>query len=285
MAVPMLRTTLTLTPSATRGMATLKDIEMRLKSVKNMKKITSSMKMVSAAKFARAERALKPARAYGTGAASLYEKNDFDTSGKDSVLLALSSDRGLCGGIHSSVGKMVKAAHAETPITKAIIVGDKAKAILVKVIGDTFLSCFNNVGKKPTSFTDALDIAEEVLSHDFDTINIVYSKFKNIVSYNTEKKPVPSLESVESNAAIYVYDEVDSEVLRCYQEFTLANIIYHSMKECEASEQSSRMSAMENATKNAGEKIDALTLQYNRTRQAVITRELIEIISGASALE
>jgi len=281
----MLRTTLTLTPSATRGMATLKDIEMRLKSVKNMKKITSSMKMVSAAKFARAERALKPARAYGTGAASLYEKNEFGTDGNDTLLLALSSDRGLCGGIHSSVGKLVKAANAETPITKTIIVGDKAKAILQKVIGDSFLSTFNNVGKKPASFTDALNITEEILSHDFDAVKIVYNRFVNIVSYKTEEKQIPSLESLESNDAIYAYDEVDSEVLRCYQEFTLANIIYHSLKECEASEQSSRMSAMESATKNAGEKIDDLTLQFNRTRQAVITRELIEIISGASALD
>lgn len=284
MAFPMLRTTLSLTPVSTRGMATLKDIETRLKSVKNIKKITSSMKMVSAAKFTRAEKALKPARVYGTGAASLYEKNEF-AEGEDKILVAISSDRGLCGGVHSGIGRVLKAAHAEKPIKKTVIVGDKAKAILQKTMGDTYLACFNNVGKKPASFSDALDIAEEVLSHEFETADVVYNSFVNVVSYKATTKPIPSTGIIESNEAVYAYDEVDSEVLRCYQEFTLANIIHHSLKEQEASEQSARMNAMENATRNAGEMIDDLTLKYNRTRQAVITRELIEIISGANALD
>jgi len=265
-------------------MATLKDIETRLKSVKNIKKITSSMKMVSAAKFTRAEKALKPARVYGVGAASLYDKNEF-ADGDDKLVVAISSDRGLCGGIHSGLGRLLKAENAEKPVTKSIIVGDKAKMILMKVLGDTYLASFNNVGKKPASFTDALDIAEEVLSHKFETVDVVFNKFVNVVSYKPETRHVPSLDIVESNDAIFAYDEVDTEVLRCYQEFALANLVHHSLKEQEASEQSARMNAMENATRNAGEMIDKLTLQYNRTRQAVITRELIEIISGANALE
>lgn len=285
MAVPMLRTSMMLSPSSARGMATLKDIEMRLKSVKNIRKITSSMKMVSAAKFTRAERALKPARVYGTGANSLYEKNEFE-QGSDRLIIAISSDRGLCGGVHTNIGRNIKATQlSEKAVSKAVIVGDKAKAILVKTMGDTFLATFNNVGKKPASFSDALNIAEEVLGHEFDSASIVYNHFGNVVTYKTTAKPVPSLAAVEANEAIYMYDEVDSEVLRCYQEFTLANLVYHSLKEQEASEQSARMNAMENATRNAGEMIDKLTLQYNRTRQAVITRELIEIISGANALE
>lgn len=285
MAVPMLRTSVMLMPGSARGMATLKDIETRLKSVKNIRKITSSMKMVSAAKFSRAERALKPARVYGTGAASLYEKNEFE-QGSDRIVVAISSDRGLCGGIHSGIGRHIKALQAsDDAVKKSIIIGDKAKAILVKTMGDTFLATFNNVGKKPSSFSDALDIAEEILSHDFDSADIIYNNFVNVVSYKATTKPVPSLAAVEANEAIYLYDEVDSEVLRCYQEFTLANLVHHSLKEQEASEQSSRMNAMENATRNAGDMIDSLTLQYNRTRQAVITRELIEIISGANALE
>jgi len=284
MAFPMLRSTVTLAPNATRGMATLKDIETRLKSVKNIRKITSSMKMVSAAKYSRAERALKPARVYGTGAESLYTKNEFE-AGEDKLVLAISSDRGLCGGVHSGLGKAIKAANLEKPVTKTIIVGDKAKMILMRTMADTFLATFNDVGKKPASFTDAINIAEEVLSHEADTVDIVYNSFVNVVSYNTTTKPIPGVASIEANDAIYNYDEVDSEVLKCYQEFTLANIVYHSIREQECSEQSARMNAMENATRNAGEMIDKLTLQYNRTRQAVITRELIEIISGANALE
>jgi len=265
-------------------MATLKDIETRLKSVKNIKKITSSMKMVSAAKFTRAEKALKPARVYGTGAASLYEKNEF-ADGEDKLYIAISSDRGLCGGIHSGLGRTFKALHAESPVKKAVMVGDKVKAILIKTMGDTYLSTFNNVGKKQSSFSDALDIAEEVLTYEFDSADIAYNSFVNVVSYKPVIKATPSAANIESNDAIFTYDEVDSEVIRCYQEFTLANMIHHALKEQEASEQSARMNAMENATRNAGEMIDALQLQYNRTRQAVITRELIEIISGANALD
>lgn len=274
---------MTLAPSSARGMATLKDIEMRLKSVKNIRKITSSMKMVSAAKFTRAEKALKPARVYAAGTYSLYDKNEFTSEGEDKLILAISSDRGLCGAVHSGIGRNLKA-RAE-PMKKAIIVGDKVKMIMQKTMADTFLTTFNNVGRKPSSFSDALDIAEEVLTHEFDQAELIYNSFKNVVSYTPMSKNIPSLATLESTDAIFTYDEVDSEVLRCYQEFTLASMVHCALKEQEASEQSARMNSMENATRNAGEMIDKLTLQFNRTRQAVITRELIEIISGANALD
>lgn len=284
MALPLIRNSLPLVPASARGMATLKDIETRLKSVKNIKKITSSMKMVSAAKFTRAERALKPARAYGIGANALYEKNEVDVKGEEEVIVALSSDRGLCGGIHSSISKAIKA-HSAGREPKIVIVGDKAKLQLQKLHGNQFVATYNGAGKNPAKFEDAASIANEVLGLDYDKVSLFYNKFINVVSYKTTQLPVPSLGALESTDSILVYDEVDSEVLRCYQEFTLANILHASLKEQEASEQSARMNSMENATRNAGEMIDALTLKYNRTRQAVITRELIEIISGANALE
>jgi len=284
MALPLIRNSLPLVPASARGMATLKDIETRLKSVKNIKKITSSMKMVSAAKFTRSERALKPARAYGIGANALYEKNEIEVKGEEEVIVALSSDRGLCGGIHSSISKAIKA-HSAGREPKIVIVGDKAKLQLQKFHGNQFVATYNGAGKNPAKFEDAANIADEVLGLDYDKVSLFYNKFINVVSYKTTQLPVPSLGALESTDSILVYDEVDSEVLRCYQEFTLANIIHASLKEQEASEQSARMNSMENATRNAGEMIDSLTLQYNRTRQAVITRELIEIISGANALE
>lgn len=274
---------MTLAPSSARGMATLKDIEMRLKSVKNIRKITSSMKMVSAAKFTRAEKALIPARVYAAGTHSLYEKNDFTSESEDKMTIAISSDRGLCGAVHSGIGRNLKA--RPEPMKKAVIVGDKVKLILQKTMADSFLSTFNNVGRKPSSFSDALDIAEEVLTHEFDQAELIYNSFKNVVSYKIMSKNIPSLATLEGTDAIFTYDEVDSEVLRCYQEFTLASMVHCALKEQEASEQSARMNSMENATRNAGEMIDKLTLLFNRTRQAVITRELIEIISGANALD
>lgn len=274
---------MTLAPSSARGMATLKDIEMRLKSVKNIRKITSSMKMVSAAKFTRAEKALIPARVYAAGTHSLYEKNDFTSESEDKMTIAISSDRGLCGAVHSGIGRNLKA--RPEPLKKAVIVGDKVKMIMQKTMADSFLSTFNNVGRKPSSFSDALDIAEEVLTHEFDQAELIYNSFKNVVSYKIMSKNIPSLATLEGTDAIFTYDEVDSEVLRCYQEFTLASMVHCALKEQEASEQSARMNSMENATRNAGEMIDKLTLLFNRTRQAVITRELIEIISGANALD
>lgn len=274
---------MTLAPSSARGMATLKDIEMRLKSVKNIRKITSSMKMVSAAKFTRAEKALMPARVYAAGTHSLYEKNDFTSESEDKMTIAISSDRGLCGAVHSGIGRNLKA--RPESLKKAVIVGDKVKMIMQKTMADSFLSTFNNVGRKPSSFSDALDIAEEVLTHEFDQAELIYNSFKNVVSYKIMSKNIPSLATLEGTDAIFTYDEVDSEVLRCYQEFTLASMVHCALKEQEASEQSARMNSMENATRNAGEMIDKLTLLFNRTRQAVITRELIEIISGANALD
>uniref|UniRef100_A0A2K6FE13 ATP synthase F(1) complex subunit gamma, mitochondrial n=1 Tax=Propithecus coquereli TaxID=379532 RepID=A0A2K6FE13_PROCO len=195
-----------------RNMATLKDITRRLKSIKNIQKITKSMKMVAAAKYARAERELKPARVYGVGSLALYEKADIKVpeDKKKHLLIGVSSDRGLCGAIHSSVAKQMKSEVAT--LTAA------GKEVMIVGI------------------------------------------------------------------SMSIYDDIDADVLQNYQEYNLANIIYYSLKESTTSEQSARMTAMDNASKNASEMIDKLTLTFNRTRQAVITKELIEIISGAAAL-
>ncbi|EPY72642.1 ATP synthase subunit gamma, mitochondrial-like protein [Camelus ferus] len=216
----------------------------RLKSIKNIQKITKSMKMVAAAKYARAERELKPARVYGIGSLALYEKADIKVpeDKKKHLLIGVSSDRGLCGAIHSSIAKQIKSEVASLAAAgkevKIVGVGDKIRGILQR----------------------------------------------SVISYKTEEKPIFSLDTVASAESMSVYDDVDADVLRNYQEYSLANIIYYSLKESTTSEQSARMTAMDNASKNASEMIDKLTLTFNRTRQAVITKELIEIISGAAAL-
>ncbi|KAH0617156.1 hypothetical protein JD844_028882 [Phrynosoma platyrhinos] len=226
-------------------MATLKDITRRLKSIKSIQKITKSMKMVSAAKYARAERELKPARVYGMGALALYEKAEIKApeDKKKYLIIGVSSDRGLCGAIHSSIAKNIKSQIAN--LTEA------GKEVMVVGVGDKLR-------------------------------NLLY---RSVISYKTDEKPVYSLETVSGADSISIYDDIDADVLRNYQEFTLVNIIFYSLKESTTSEQSARMTAMDNASKNASEIIDKLTLTLNRTRQAVITKELIEIISGAAALE
>lgn len=273
-------------------MATLKDITIRLKSIKNIQKITKSMKMVAAAKYARAERALKPSRVYGAGALALYEKADIqidEEKVKKHLIIGVSSDRGLCGAVHSNVGRAIKKQIALSGLGTEVMVinvGDKLRTLLKRTHQKHILLSCKEVGRKPPSFGDASVVATEVLNlgYEFDKASVIFNRFKSVISYNTVSKPLFSPETVGNAESMSVYDDIDADVLRNYQEFAMVNIIYMAMKESTTAEQSARMTAMDSASKNASEMIDKLTLTFNRTRQAVITKELIEIISGAAAL-
>merc|ERR1711899_684789 len=282
-----------------RGMANLKAIAMRLKSVKNIQKITQSMKMVSAAKYARAERDLKAARPYGVGAQSFYENAQVgrDAEGKvvpaeagqKELYVALTSDRGLCGAIHSSICKAIRNELLEKPNldnVAIICVGDKSRAQLARLFAKNILCVGSDIGRLPPQFGDASKVASAILNSGFeyDVGKMYYNQFKSVVSYQTSELPIFSQGAVDSAEKISLYDSLDADVLQSYMEYSLASMIYYCLKEGACSEQSSRMSAMDNSSKNAGEMIEKLTLKFNRTRQAVITGELIEIISGAAAL-
>ncbi|KAJ3612516.1 hypothetical protein NHX12_020791 [Muraenolepis orangiensis] len=275
-----------------RSMATLKDITIRLKSIKNIQKITKSMKMVAAAKYARAERQLKPARVYGNSALALYEKADIQAPDKVAkhLIIGVSSDRGLCGAIHSGVARTIKAQIATLTAAgrevMVVNVGDKLRGILNRTHSQHIVMNCKEVGRKPPTFADASIIAGELLNsgYEFDQGTLIYNSFRSVISYKIDKKPVFSNETVANAESMGVYDDIDADVLRNYQEFALVNLLYFGMKESTTSEQSARMSAMESASNNASDMIDRLTLTFNRTRQAVITKELIEIISGAAAL-
>jgi len=274
-----------------RGMATLKEISMRLKSVKNMQKITQSMKMVSAAKYARADRELKPVRPYGQGAAMFYDKVECapEPAKPKQLIIAMSSDRGLCGGIHSSICKLIKAemeASKEPENIAIVCVGIKARGQLAGKFPKNMLFEVGEVGRKSASYEDAAAIASAVLNsgYDFGSGKIIFNRFKSVVAYQTTVLPMFTAATVANAEKIALYDSLDSEVLQSYMEYSLGSLLYYALKEGACSEQSARMTAMESASKNAGEMIDQLTLTFNRTRQAVITGELIEIISGAAAL-
>ncbi|XP_057710750.1 ATP synthase subunit gamma, mitochondrial isoform X2 [Corythoichthys intestinalis] len=276
-----------------RNMATLKDITIRLKSIKNIQKITKSMKMVAAAKYARAERQLKPARVYGTGALSLYEKAEIkapEDKASKHLIIGVTSDRGLCGAIHSGVAKTIKNEIANlTGSGKEVMVvnvGDKLRGLLHRTHGKHIMLNCKEVGRKPPTFGDASIIAGELLNsgYEFDQGAVIYNRFRSVISYKTDQQPLFSNDVVANAETMGVYDDIDADVLRSYQEFAMVNIIYLALRESSTSEQSARMTAMDSASKNASEMIDKLTLTFNRTRQAVITKELIEIISGAAAL-
>ncbi|XP_018320208.1 ATP synthase subunit gamma, mitochondrial [Agrilus planipennis] len=274
-----------------RGMATLKAISIRLKSVKNIQKITQSMKMVSAAKYARAERELKQARPLGEGSKQFYEKAEVQPP-EDSpkrLIIAMTSDRGLCGAVHTSVVRQIRNELNQPGVAenvKVICVGDKSRAILQRFFPKNIILACNEVGRLPPSFGDAVKLANAILTsgYEFSSGKIIYNRFKSVVSYQTTDMPVFSLATISGAPKLSIYDSLDNEVIQSYLEFSLASLLYYALKEGACSEQSSRMTAMDNASKNAGEMIEKLTLTFNRTRQAVITGELIEIISGAAAL-
>ncbi|VVC26685.1 ATP synthase, F1 complex, gamma subunit conserved site,ATP synthase, F1 complex, gamma subunit [Cinara cedri] len=276
-----------------RSMATLKQIQMRLKSVTNIQKITQSMKMVSAAKYARAERELRQARPYGDGVKAFFEKSGAAEAPADNnngkVIVAITSDRGLCGAVHTNVSKAIRNELStelpDTVQTQVFCVGDKSRALLQRLYSKNIAVVANEVGRKPPTFLDASKVANELVQLNFGSGKIVYNKFKSVVSYKTEEVPLLSAKTMLAAPKLQSYDSIDEGVIESYQEFTIASLIYYAMKQSACSEQSSRMTAMDNASKNAGEMISKLTLTFNRTRQAVITRELIEIISGAAALE
>lgn len=276
-----------------RGMATLKVISMRLKSVKNIQKITQSMKMVSAAKYNRAERDLKQARPLGVGSKTFYEQADIQAPADQPkrLLVAVTSDRGLCGAAHTGVSRNIRdtllADPAERENTKIVCIGEKSRSILQRLFAENILFVASEVGRKPPTFNDAAKVAAEIMNsgYDFGSGRIIYNRFKSVVSYSIDQLPLFDKNAVVTAPKLSIYDSLDEEVIQSYLEFSLASLLFYSMKEGACSEQSSRMTAMDNASKNAGEMIEKLTLTFNRTRQAVITRELIEIISGAAALE
>jgi len=271
--------------------ATLKDVRIKLKSVTNIQKITKTMQMVSASKYARAERELKPARVYGIGAQAVFDAAELtaDDSKPNHLVIAISSDRGLCGGIHSGVAKGYKAYVAENPDVNAklVICGDKAKAALQRTNAADILCSLNELGRKPPMFEEATFIAEQVVDtgYEFDVCKMFYNKFKSAIAYEMTHHPIHSFGTLTTAETMLQYDDVDEATLQSFYEFSLANLVFYGMKESACAEQSARMTAMDNATKNAGDMIQALQIVYNRTRQAVITTELIEIISGCVALE
>merc|ERR1711997_1166968 len=247
-----------------RGMANLKAIAVRLKSVKNIQKITQSMKMVSAAKYARAERDLKAARPYGHGAQAFYKGADVgevEAEAPKELFVALTSDRGLCGAIHSNICKTIRndlLARPNIDNVGIICVGDKSRAQLGRLFGKNILAVGSEIGRLPPQFGDASKIASAILNSGFeyDAGKMVYNEFKSVVSYKTTEMPIYSLDTVNNADKLTVYDSLDADVVQSYMEYSLASLIYYCLKEGACSEQSSRMSAMDNSSKNAGEMID-----------------------------
>lgn len=299
-------------------MPNLKDLRVRIDSVKSTQKITSAMKMVAAAKLRRAQEQAEAARPFsdrmdrmmsslsdgvsegGSGPELLVGNGKSDTH----LILVMSSDRGLCGGFNTNIVREVirrtERLLSEDKKVKLLCVGRKARDVLRRRYGDLILASFEDVGRRSLSYADALKIGEKVLDlfdqREFDVCTVVYNKFQSAISQTvTAQQLIPYGKSDKDNeleedtgsnssGSVYEFEPGENEILVELLPKNISVQIFRGLLESAASEHGARMTAMDNATRNAGEMIDGLTLTYNRTRQAVITSELIEIISGAEAL-
>ena len=256
--------------------------------------------MVSAAKLKGDENRLHKARPFNKWAQALcgpatdLENATFSDIPDGALIVPLTSDKGLCGGINSFISRgvrdMMKTMKADGKSNfDIVVVGEKGRSAMRRTVGENFVSSHTEV-ELPGTFALASALTAEILAApgDYSCIVLVNNKFINMATYTQEYKIIQKFEAVGDNEAMAEYEfepDIKDEVLNDLGEYLLCSQLYQALMEGSASEQSARMAAMENATKNAGEMVDKLTLQYNRARQSRITTELIEIISGASALE
>jgi F-type H+-transporting ATPase subunit gamma len=283
-----------------RGFATEKQISLRITATTNLKKITASMKMVSAAKMRGDANRLSQAKPFANWVNELGTKDqeiefiDVSEFPKKNLFVAFTTDKGLCGGVNSFITRGMRKIKIkmleEGKDFQLIVYGEKGRGQMRRFLEDEItVSCTD--GLYPATFNSISGLANEVLKVDpseYDAIHLVYNQFKSAIAYTPSLKTLPALVGEGLNEPLVDYEfEQDSknEVIQDLKEYLLASSMFYCSMENSASEQSSRTSAMENASKNAGELIEALTLQYNKARQSRITTELIEIISGASALE
>tara|TARA_Y100001970_G_scaffold291501_1_gene428884 strand:+ start:6068 stop:6937 length:870 start_codon:yes stop_codon:yes gene_type:complete len=289
---------------------------MRIDSVKSTQKITSAMKMVAAAKLRRAQEQAEAARPYaermermlGSLAESMAATEGASQllagTGKQNIhlLVVMTSDRGLCGAFNSSIvreaRRMIAELQSDGKSVKIVCIGKKGWSQLRRDYAPLIVDLIEDVGRQRLGFEDAQGIANRTLemfgAGEFDVCTLIYNRFKSAISQIvTRQQLIPFTvedigaavpEDTHGPAVVYDYEPDESEILDVLLPRNMSVQIFRSLLENNASEHGARMGAMDNATRNAGEMIDSLTMSYNRSRQAVITKELIEIISGAEAV-
>jgi len=295
-------------------MPSLKEFRNRIASVKSTRKITSAMKMVAASKLRRAQSQAEASQPYAakmhdmlTRVVANVEINDTTPmllagTGNQNVhlLLVVTSDRGLCGGFNAFVARMarlkIRELLDEGKDVKVLCVGRKGRDVLKREFADKIVHTFEGLGRKRLSFPDAQQVAQYVLDmadrREFDVCTVLFNRFKSVIAQiPTTQQLVPFAVHKDEDAkveegmkALYEFEPSEEEILKELLPRNLSVQIYRALLDSAAGEQAARMTAMENATKNAGDMINKLTLKYNRARQAYITKELIEIISGAEAV-
>lgn len=290
-------------------MPSLKDLKNRIESVKNTRKITKAMQMVAAAKLRRAQEAAVAARPYAQRMSAVMAGLTAAASGSEGaprllagtgadrrhLLVVLTSERGLAGGFNSSIVKLARQ-HAEVLLAQGkevaiVTVGKKAREQLRRDMGRRFVHHVDMSEVKRVGYENAREIAQDILDRfdagDFDVATLFYSRFETVISQvPTARQIIPAVieEDGTEVSSLYDYEPGEEAILSELLPRSITTQVFAALLENAASEQGARMTAMDNATRNAGDMIDRLTTVYNRSRQAAITKELIEIISGAEAL-
>ena len=292
-------------------MPSLKDLKIRINTVKSTQKITSAMKMVASAKLKKAQDKAESGRPYalkmssivstlaskvnkGSGPKLLFG-NNLD---KSILLVAISADRGLCGGFNNNISKevrrRVKELENDGKIVKLILVGRKVGTVLKREMGDRIIGSFTGIQGDNLSFTKVSPVSLQILSlfeeSSVDKVEMIYNRFQSVISQVVTKKQLIPAEvseekiEEEDQQTTYEYEPEEEIILNDLLPRNLSTQIFSALLESSAGELAARMTAMDNATRNAGDLVDKLTINYNRSRQASITKELIEIISGAESL-
>ncbi|XP_062205801.1 ATP synthase subunit gamma, mitochondrial-like isoform X2 [Phragmites australis] len=291
-------------PHGARSIST-QVVRNRMKSVKNIQKITKAMKMVAASKLRAVQIRTENSRGlWQPFTALLGDAPSVDVN--KNVIVAITSDKGLCGGINSTSVKVSKALHKLTSAfmysgpekeSKYVILGEKGKVQLIRDSRKSIEMTVSELQKNPINYTQTAVLADDILKNvEFDALRLVFNKFHSVISFKPTMTTILSPEvmekETESGGKVGDLDsyeieggETKSEILQNLTEFQFSCVLYNAALENACSELGARMSAMDSSSRNAGDMLDRLTLTYNRTRQASITTELIEIISGASALE
>ena len=291
-------------------MASLDDLKKRIMSVKSTQKITKAMKMVAAAKLKRAQESAEKGRPYSEKmnniilnlSLGIADKESapklLSGSGKNQIHLCvvMTSDRGLCGGFNANIIKKAKNyfsdATKEGKEIKIITVGSKGNDQLKRLYGDKIIENISLKESKNANFFDAEKVGKIIIEkfdkEEFDICTIFFNQFKNVITQIPQAQQIIPLNTINENQEnlneSYEFEPDEDEILNNLLPKNISTQIFKAMLENSASEQGARMSAMDNATRNAGEMVDKLTIEYNRSRQAAITKELIEIISGAESL-
>ena len=297
-------------------MPSLKDIKTQINSVGSTKKITSAMKMVAASKLRRSQEKAEAARPYSSRLEEMLTSlvssalpgegiiKLLTGTGKDDnyLVVPVSADRGLCGGFNSSINKetfkLMKSLEDQNKKAQLLTVGKKSRDFFNRIMKEKIIESFVDTNVSGTGYEAALKISNKLqelyFEGTFDKCILIYNKFKSVISQEvTQQQLIPLDVSSKSNDknekeitdnSIYIYEPDEETILQDLLPKNVSIQIFKVLLESDAGEQGARMAAMDNATRNAGEMIDSLTLKYNRTRQAFITKELIEIISGAESI-